>query len=88
MSTVISDTHLILLLPFLLSLAALAGVPKPLCLVARVVALLLSAENAAILDWMIGTAIAGIPIRERIRHCRAVLSFQGARNGSALRAAR
>jgi hypothetical protein len=78
MSAVISDTHLMLLLPFLPALAAQAGVPKWLCLVARVVALLLSAENAAILDWMIGTAIAGIPIRERILHCRAVLSCRGA----------
>jgi hypothetical protein len=74
MSAVISDTHLMLLLPFLPALAAQAGVPKWLC----VVALLLSAENAAILDWMIGTAIAGIPIRERILHCRAVLSCRGA----------
>ena len=25
-------------------------------------------------DWMIGTALAWLPIRERIAHCRAMLS--------------
>jgi hypothetical protein len=37
--------------------------------------LLASVENsAALADWMIGTAVAWLPIRERIQHCRAMLS--------------
>jgi hypothetical protein len=78
MSTVSSDTHLILLLPLLFSLAGQLGMPKVLCIAARV-ALLLSGENdAALVDWIIGTAVAGIPIRERIQQCRAALSFPAA----------
>jgi len=75
MMNLISTSHLVLILSLLLSLAARAGVPKALCLVARVVLLLLSVENsAAIMDWIVGTAVAWLPIRERIQHCRAVLS--------------
>jgi hypothetical protein len=37
--------------------------------------LLLSVENsAAIMDWIIGTVVAWLPIRERIRRCRTILS--------------
>jgi hypothetical protein len=75
MMNLVSTSHLVLILCLLLSLAAWAGVPKPLCLVARaLLLLLLCAENhTAIMDWMIGTAVAWLPIRERIRHCRAIL---------------
>ncbi len=75
MTAMISTPHLVLLLCLLLSLAARAGVPKALCLAARLLLLLASVENAAaIMDWMIGTAVAWLPVRERIQHCRAVLS--------------
>jgi hypothetical protein len=49
-----------------------------------------SVENAAMLDWMIGTAVAGIPVRERIQQCRLALStsFRASPDGSALRTAR
>ena len=74
MTALISIPHLVLILSLLLSLAARAGVPGGLCLAARVL-LLASVENsAALMDWMIGTAVAWLPIRERIQHCRAMLS--------------
>ena len=77
MTALIANSHLVLILCLLLSLAARAGVPKGLCLAARVLLLLLSVENsAALVDWIIGTAVAGLPIRERIQHCRAVLSVR------------
>ncbi len=64
---------LIVFLPFLLSLAGQAGMPKMLCLVASVLALLLSVEQyAAALPWSIGMAIAVISVRERIDRRRAV----------------
>ncbi len=79
MTAMISNSHLVLILSLLLSLAARAGVPKWLCLAARLLLLLLSAgDSAAIMDWMIGTTVAWLPIRERIQHCRAALSFPGA----------
>ena len=80
MTAVISVSQLIVLLPFAISLAARIGVPKLLCFAARVAALLLlGVENsAAILDFMIGTAVAGLPIQQRIQHCRAALSFSRA----------
>lgn len=86
MTDIVSATHLMLLLPFLLSLAALCGAPKLLCLIARIVVLLLSVENAALLDWMIGTAVAGLPIGERIRQCRLALNkpLRAGPDGSAL----
>ena len=31
-------------------------------------------NSAALMDWMIGTAVAWLPIREKIQHCRAILS--------------
>jgi hypothetical protein len=75
MTALISIPHLVLILSLLLSLAARAGVPRSLCLTARVLLLLASVENsAALADWMIGTAVAWLPIRERIQHCRAMLS--------------
>jgi len=75
MTALMSTSHLVLILCLLLSLAARAGVPKRLCLTARMLLLLASVENAAaVMDWMIGMAIAWLPIRERIQHCRAMLS--------------
>jgi hypothetical protein len=75
MTALISTPHLVLILSLLLSLAARAGAPRSLCLTARVLLLLASVESsAALMDWMIGTAVAWLPIRERIQHCRAVLS--------------
>ncbi|MGA7993936.1 MAG: hypothetical protein WCA28_03400 [Bradyrhizobium sp.] len=75
MTALISIPHLVLILSLLVSLAARAGVPRSPCLAARVLLLLASVENsAALADWMIGTAVAWLPIRERIAHCRAMLS--------------
>jgi hypothetical protein len=97
MTALIAQSHLVLILSLLLSLAARAGLPRGLCLAARVLLLLASVENsAALMDWMIGTAVAWLPIRERIEHCRAMLSqpaarpssFRGSPNGSARSAAR
>lgn len=76
MTAAISVSHLILLLPLLLLLARLGGVPKLLCVLPCLLALLLSAAtHAAVMDWIIGTAVAGLPIRERIQQCRAALSL-------------
>jgi hypothetical protein len=79
MTALIATPHLVLILSVLLSVAARAGVPKGLCVTGRVLLLLLlllaSVENsAALMDWIIGTAAAWLPIRERIEHCRVMLS--------------
>jgi hypothetical protein len=59
---------LIIFLPFLLSLAAEVAMPKVLCFVASLLALLLSVEPyRAVLPWVLGMAIAVVAIRERIR---------------------
>lgn len=59
---------LIVFLPFLLSLAAEAAMPKVLCFVTSLLALLLSVEPyRAVLPWILGMAIALVAIRERIR---------------------
>ena len=61
-------TLLLLLLPFLLSLAAQGAMPKVLCLVSSVLALLLSVQPyQAILPWTLGMAIAVIAVWERFR---------------------
>jgi len=63
---------LVLLMPFLVSLAGQAAIPKLLCLVASLLALLLSLDNyAAVLPWVAGMAIAVISVRETIRRRRA-----------------
>jgi hypothetical protein len=63
---------LIAFLPFLLALAGQAGMPKLLCLVASVLALLLSVEQyVAALPWSAGMAIAVISVRERFDRRRA-----------------
>jgi hypothetical protein len=73
MTAMTAATLLIVFLPFLLSLAGQAGMPKMLCLVASVLALLLSVERyAAALPWAIGMAIAVISVRERIDQRRPV----------------
>jgi hypothetical protein len=59
---------LILLLPFMLSLAGQSGMAKMLCLVTSVLALLLSVKDyAAVLPWTIGMIIALVAVWERIR---------------------
>jgi hypothetical protein len=64
MIAVAAGTLLVLLLPFLPSLAGQATMPKVLCLVASLLALLLSVDKfAAVLPWSIGMAIAVISVR-------------------------
>jgi hypothetical protein len=82
MTAMTAATLLIVFLPFLLSLAGQAGMPKMLCLVASVLALLLSVGHyAAALPWAIGMAIAVISVRERIDRRRANTSFRGSPHG-------
>jgi hypothetical protein len=69
MSAIGTGTLLILFLPFLVSLAGQAAMPKMLCLVTGILALLLSVEPyRAELPWFVGMAIAVISVRERF--CR------------------
>jgi hypothetical protein len=64
---------LVLMLPFLVSLAGQGGIPKLLCLVFSLLAPLLSAEKyAAVLPWVAGMAVAVISVRERIQRQRIV----------------
>jgi hypothetical protein len=68
MSGLFSITHLVLLAPLLLSLATRGAMPKLLCAVSSLMALLLSVEpERAILPWTLGMAVAVIALRERIR---------------------
>jgi hypothetical protein len=70
---VVASVLLVLLLPFLLSLAGQAAIPKLLCLVASLLALLLSVDHyAAVLPWIAGMAIAVISVRETMRGRRVV----------------
>jgi hypothetical protein len=72
MITLSAGTLLVLSLPFLLSLAGQAGMPKLLCFVSSLLAVLLSVrEFGAVLPWCIGMAIAGISLRERFRRRRS-----------------
>jgi hypothetical protein len=65
MTVMTAGTLLLLLLPFLLSLAGQAGQPKMLCLVTSLLALLLSFDPyRAALPWALGMAIAVISVRE------------------------
>ena len=69
MSAIGTGTLLILFLPFLVSLAGQAAMPKMLCLVTSFLAVLLSVEPyRAELPWGVGMAIAVISVRERF--CR------------------
>jgi hypothetical protein len=73
MTAAIAGTLVVLFLPFLLSLAGQGGMPKMLCLVASLLALLLSVrEYAAVLPWTIGMVIAVISVREKIQRQRAM----------------
>jgi hypothetical protein len=66
MIAVAAGALLVLFLPFLLSLAGQATMPKVLCLVASLLALLLSVDKfAVVLPWSIGMAIAVISVRAR-----------------------
>ncbi|SHL72674.1 hypothetical protein SAMN05444159_6657 [Bradyrhizobium lablabi] len=73
MTAVAAGTLLVLFLPFGLALAGQATMPKMLCLVVSVLALLLSVEKyAAVLPWCIGMAIAVISLRARFCQRRPV----------------
>ena len=59
---------LILLLPFLVSLAGQGGMARMLCLVTSILAMLLSVrEYGAALPWAIGMTVAVVAVREKIR---------------------
>jgi hypothetical protein len=64
---------LVLLLPFLLSLAGRATMPRMLCLVTSLLALLLSVKRyGAVVPWLVGMIIAAVAVYERFRRFRAV----------------
>jgi hypothetical protein len=66
-------TLLVLLLPFLVSLAGSATMPRMLCLVASLLALLLSVKPyGAVVPWLVCMIIAAVAVYERFRSCRAV----------------
>ena len=68
MSVTAAATLLVLFLPFLLSLTTQVAMPKLLCFVSSVLALLLSVEPyQAALPWTLGMAIAVISVWERFR---------------------
>ena len=68
-----TGTLLVLLLPFLLSLAGRATMPRMLCLVTSLLALLLSVKPyGAVVPWLVGMIIAAVAVYERLRRCRAV----------------
>jgi hypothetical protein len=59
---------LFLCLPLLLSLAARGAMPKVLCLLTSLFAILLSVEpGRAVLAWAIGMTIATVALIERFR---------------------
>jgi hypothetical protein len=73
MSAASAATLLVLFLPFLLSLAGSATMPKMLCLVTSLLALLLSVKPyGAVMPWLIGMIIAAVAVLERLRGCRAI----------------
>lgn len=73
MTATAAGTFLILFLPFLLSLAGRATMPKMLCLVASLLALLLSVKPyGAVIPWVIGMIIAVVAVVERFRRRRSV----------------
>jgi hypothetical protein len=72
MSVAAAATLLVLFLPFLLSLAGGATMPKMLCLVTSLLALLLSVQPyGAVMPWLIGMIIAVVAVFERLRRCGA-----------------
>ena len=59
---------LFLCLPLLLSLAARGAMPKLLCLLTSLFAMLLSVEpGGAVLPWALGLTIATVALYERFR---------------------
>lgn len=57
-----------LCLPLMLSLAARGALPKLLCLLTSLFAILFSvAPGGAVLPWAIGMTIAGVALHERFR---------------------
>ena len=64
---------LLLFLPFLVSLFGRAQMPRMLCLVCSVMAMLLGVVPCeAMLPWTLGMAVAVISVRERIRSIHRV----------------
>jgi hypothetical protein len=73
MNVAAAATLLVLFLPFLLSLAGRATMPKMLCLVASLLALLLSVQPyGAVMPWLFGMIIAVVAVLERLRRCDVV----------------
>ena len=65
----IAGMLLLSVLPFLLSLFGRAQIPRMLCFVCSLLAMLLSVLPChAMLPWGIGMAIGAISVRERILH--------------------
>jgi hypothetical protein len=59
---------LLIFLPFLLSLAGNAPMPRLLCFVTSLLAMLMSVQpGAAVLPWGVGMVLAVVSVRERIR---------------------
>jgi len=59
---------LLFFLPFLLALLGSASMPRVLCFVTGLLAILLSVQpGCAILAWGLGMVIALVSVRERIR---------------------
>jgi len=59
---------LLFFLPFLLSLLGKAQMPRLLCFVTSLLAMLLSVQpGGAVLPWGLGMIIAVVSVRERIR---------------------
>jgi hypothetical protein len=68
MSTMTAGLTLLLFLPFLLSLFGRAAMPKLLCLVASLIAALLSLKfYIAIVPWIAGMVVAVISLRAACR---------------------
>ena len=68
MSAAAAATLLIIFLPFLLSLAGGATMPKMFCLVSSLLSLLLSVEPyGAVMPWVFGMIIAVVAVFERLR---------------------
>jgi hypothetical protein len=73
MSAAAAATLLVLFLPFLLSLAGRATMPKMLCLVSSLLSLLLSIKPyGAVIPWLMGMIIAVVAIVERFGRRGAV----------------
>jgi hypothetical protein len=59
---------LVFFLPFLVSLAGKAPMPRLLCLVTSLLSILISVEpGGAALPWGLGMVIAAVSVRERVR---------------------